>query len=101
MRNRGWLLLGTVTGIVGGFYEFVPRARIRALAPDLLLDILVLGHRIRHNDLILLGTALLIVSLVSFYKVYHDSRRPRPAATQSPVTDIDKRGWQIAKNEFS
>ena len=70
MKKRSWLTLGIVTGIIGSFYEFVPRKIIRSTAEFLLFDMDVLGHRIRHNDLILLGTILLIVSFVSFYKVY-------------------------------
>jgi len=70
MEKRGWLIQGIATGIIGSFYEFVPRKTIKSIAEFLLFDIDVLGHKIRHNDLILAGTILLIVSFVSFYKVY-------------------------------
>ena len=70
MEKKGWLILGIITGIIGIFYEFVPRKTMRSIAEFLVLDIDVLGHRIRHNDLILVGAAMLIVSFVSFYKVY-------------------------------
>ncbi len=70
MEKKGWTALGIITGIAGGFYEFVPRKIIKSIAEFLLFDVSVLGHRIRHNDLILLGTILLIISFVSFYKVY-------------------------------
>lgn len=70
MEKKGWLILGIATGLIGSLYEFVPRKTIKSIAELLLLDINVLGRRIRHNDLILLGTILLIVSFVSFYKVY-------------------------------
>ena len=70
MEKRNWLTLGIATGIIGSFYEFIPRKTIKSIAEFLLFDMDVLGHRIRHNDLILLGTILLIVSFVSFYKVY-------------------------------
>ena len=74
MKKRGWIVQGIATGIIGSFYEFVPRKTIRSTAEFLLFDMDVLGHRIRHNDLILLGTILLIVSFVSFYKVYKLSK---------------------------
>ena len=70
MQQRGWVLQGIVTGIIGAFYEFVPRKVIKSIAEFLLFDETILGHRTRHNDLILLGIVLLIVSFVSFYKVY-------------------------------
>ncbi len=70
MEKKGWFVLGIVTGIIGSFYEFVPRKTIKSIADFLLFDISVLGHRIRHNDLILLGTVMLIISFVSFYKIY-------------------------------
>ncbi|MBI3027260.1 hypothetical protein HYY70_04030 [Candidatus Woesearchaeota archaeon] len=74
MEKRGWLILGIVTGICGSFYEFIPRKTIKSAAEFLLFDANVLGHRIRHNDLILAGTILLIISFVSFYKVYKLSK---------------------------
>ena len=70
MEKKGWIALGIATGILGSFYEFVPRKTIKSMAEFLLFDINILGHRIRQNDLILLGTVLLIISFVSFYKVY-------------------------------
>ena len=75
MKKKGWLVLGMVTGIVGSFYEFVPRKVIKSITEFLIWDINVLGHRIRHNDLILFGTVMLIVSFVCFYKVYKLSMR--------------------------
>lgn len=74
MKKRNWTALGIAAGIIGSFYEFVPRKIIKSIAEFLLFDIDVLGHRIRHNDLILFGTILLIVSFVSFYKVYKLSK---------------------------
>ncbi|MBI2658255.1 hypothetical protein HYX08_06200 [Candidatus Woesearchaeota archaeon] len=70
MEKRGWLIQGIITGAIGSFYEFVPRKTIKSMSEFLLLDIDILGHRIRHNDLILAGCVLLIISFVSFYKVY-------------------------------
>lgn len=70
MKRKGWLMLGIITGVVGSFYEFVPRKTIKSIAEFLVWDTDVLGHRIRHNDLILFGVVMLIVSFVSFYKVY-------------------------------
>ena len=70
MEKKGWLALGIAAGIFGSFYEFVPRKTIKSIAEFLLFDVNVLGHRIRHNDLILLGAVLLIISFVSFYKIY-------------------------------
>ena len=70
MKKTGWLVQGILTGLVGNFYELVPRKAIKSIAEFLLFDVTILGHRIRHNELILLGTVLLIISFVSFYKVY-------------------------------
>ena len=70
MEKKGWLALGIAAGILGSFYEFVPRKTIKSMAEFLLFDVNVLGHRIRHNDLILLGAVLLIISFVSFYKIH-------------------------------
>lgn len=70
MKKKGWLLFGIITGIIGGFYEFVPRKIIKSIVEFLIFDTTVFGRRIRHNDLILLGAILLIVSFVSFYKIY-------------------------------
>ena len=77
MEKKGWLALGIASGLIGSFYEFVPRKTIESIAQFLVLDFNVLGHRIRHNDLILAGTILLIVSFVSFYKVYKLSKKNR------------------------
>lgn len=70
MEKKGWLALGILSGLIGSFYEFVPRKTIKSIAEFLLFDVNVLGHRIRHNDLILFGTVLLIIGFVSFYKFY-------------------------------
>lgn len=70
MSRRRWLILGIATGIIGGLYEFIPRKTIKSIAEFLLFDVDVFGRRIRQNDLILLGAILLIISFVSFYKVY-------------------------------
>ena len=70
MKKFGWVMLGIITGVVGSFYEFVPRKIIKSIAPQLLFDIIIFTHRILHNDLILIATLLLIVSVVSFYKAY-------------------------------
>ena len=75
MKKKGWLLLGVATGLVGSFYEFIPRKTIKSIAEFLLFDVNILGHRIRHNDLILLGVVMLIISFVSFYKVYKLSNK--------------------------
>ena len=75
MDKRTWLVLGIATGIVGSFYEFVPRKTIKSIAEFLVFDVDVLGHRIRHNDLILFGAIMLIVSFTSFYKVYKLNNR--------------------------
>ena len=75
MKKKGWLVLGIVTGIIGSFYEFVPRKTIKSIAEFLFFDVNILGHRIRHNDLILFATIMLIVSFVSFYKVYKLSKK--------------------------
>ena len=63
-------MLGIAAGIIGSFYEFIPRKTIKSIAEFLIWDVNVLGHRIRHNDLILLGALMLIVSFVSFYKAH-------------------------------
>ncbi|MBI2650139.1 hypothetical protein HYX04_02380 [Candidatus Woesearchaeota archaeon] len=77
MEKKNWLILAIITGIVGSFYEFVPRKTIKSIADFLLFDVNVMGHRIRHNDLILLGAVLLIISFVSFYKVYKLGRNSK------------------------
>ena len=77
MEKKGWLALGIASGLIDSFYEFVPRKTIESIAQFLVLDFNVFGHRIRHNDLILAGTILLIVSFVSFYKVYKLSKKNR------------------------
>ena len=75
MKKNGWLALGIAAGILGIFYEFVPRKTIKSISEFLLFDVNILGHRIRQNDLILFGTIMLIVSFVSFYKVYKLSKK--------------------------
>ena len=75
MEKKGWLALGIATGIIGSFYEFVPRKTIKSIAEFLLLNINILGRRIRLNDLILFGTVLLIISFVGFYKFYKLRKR--------------------------
>ena len=65
-----WLIIAIITGLVGSFYEFVPRKIIKSIADFLIFDFVVLGHRLRRNDLILFGIILLIISLVSFYKYF-------------------------------
>ena len=75
MKKKGWLILGVVTGIAGVFYEFVPRKTIKSISEFLLFDFDILGHRIRHNDLILFGAIMLIIGFVSFYKVYKLSKK--------------------------
>jgi len=84
MSKRKWLILGLVTGIIGSFYEFVPRKTIKSIAEFLLFDIDIFGRRVRQNDLILLGSVLLIISFVSFYKVYkyEKSKGQRKKATK-------------------
>ena len=77
MKKNGWLVLGIAAGILGIFYEFVPRKTIKSISEFLLFDINILGHRIRHNDLVLFGAIMLIVSFVSFYKVYKLSNKNR------------------------
>ena len=77
MKKNGWLALGISAGIAGIFYEFVPRKTIKSIEEFLLFDMNILGHRIRHNDLILIGAVLLIISFVSFYKVYKLSKKKR------------------------
>ena len=71
MKKKEWHALGIASGIIGSFYEFVPRKTIKSIAEFLLFDMNILGHRIRHNDLILIGAILLTISFVSFYKVYN------------------------------
>ena len=77
MNKNRWLVLGIAVGILGIFYEFVPRKTIKSISEFLLFDVNVLGHRIRHNDLILFGAIMLIISFVSFYKVYKLSKKKR------------------------
>lgn len=75
IEKKGWLLLGILTGVIGSFYEFVPRKIIKSISEFLIFDITVFGYRIRHNDLILFGAVLLIISFVSFYKIYKLKKR--------------------------
>ena len=70
MEKKGWLIQGIITGLIGIFYEFVPRKTIKSISQYMLMDIDILGHRIRQNDLMLASSVLLIISFVSFYKVY-------------------------------
>lgn len=70
MKSKGWLIQGIVTGIIGSFYEFIPRKSVKSMSEFLLFDVNILGHRIRQNDLILFASLMLITSFVSFYKVY-------------------------------
>ena len=70
MDKKRWLALGIITGLVGSFYEFVPRKAVKSISPTLIWDVNILGHRMRQNDLVLIGCVLLIISFVSFYKVY-------------------------------
>ena len=70
MKTKGWVILGIVSGTLGSFYEFTPRNTIKSFAEFLIFDVKVLGYRIRHNDIILFATVMLIISLVSLYKVY-------------------------------
>lgn len=77
MKKKGWIMLGTAAGIIGSFYEFVSRKTIKSIAEFLLFDVNIFGHRIRHNDLILLGAIMLIISFVSFYKVYKLNKKLR------------------------
>ncbi len=70
MEKKGWLVLGIVTGLIGSFYEFVPRKIVKSISQTLIWDVNILGHRMRQNDLVLIGCILLIISFVSFYKVY-------------------------------
>ncbi len=75
MKKKSWLVLAIITGVIGTFYEFVPRKTIKSIAEFLVFDITLFDYRIRHNDLILLGTILLIISFVSFYKVYKMNKK--------------------------
>jgi len=77
MKIKGWFILGIAAGIIGSFYEFVPRKAIKSIAEFLLFDINLFGHRIRHNDLILFGALMLIISSVSLYKVYKLRKRKK------------------------
>lgn len=70
MEKKGWLVLGIVTGLIGSFYEFVPRKIVKSISQTLIWDVNILSHRMRQNDLVLIGCILLIISFVSFYKVY-------------------------------
>ena len=74
MEKKGWLVLGIVTGIIGSFYEFVPRKAIKSIAEFLIWDVDILGHRIRQKHLILFATVILIDSFVSLYRVYKLAR---------------------------
>lgn len=78
MEKKGWLVLGIVAGSAGSFYEFVPRKTVKSISQALVWDVDILGHRIRQNDLVLIGCVLLIISFVSFYKVYKLINKDRP-----------------------
>ena len=75
MNKKGWLFLGIAAGIIGAFYDFVPRKSIKSISEFLLFDINILGHRIRQNDLILFGNILLIIGIVIFYRIYRISEK--------------------------
>ncbi len=68
MKRISWLIWSLVCLALGSFYEFVPRASIKALWPALLFDISIGSMRIRQNDLILVATILLTVGIVFLYK---------------------------------
>lgn len=70
MTKKAWLSLALVTLIIGSFYQFVPRKTIKSIAEFLIFDLVIFGYRIRQNDIVLVSTILLIISLVSFYKLY-------------------------------
>ncbi len=65
-----WLILGIISLGLGSFYEFVPRKTIKLISEFLIFDITIFNYRIRQNDIILIATILIIIGLVSFYKVY-------------------------------
>jgi len=68
--RKGWIILAAVTGLIGSFYHFVPRKTIKEISEFLIFNTTVLSYRIRQNDLVMFSTILLIISLVSLYKVY-------------------------------
>jgi hypothetical protein len=70
ISKKAWLILAILTLIIGSFYQFIPRKTIKSIAEFLIFDFVVFGYRIRQNDIILVSTILLIISLVSFYKFY-------------------------------
>ena len=70
LSKKSWLILAILTLIIGSFYQFVPRKTIKSIAEFLIFDFVIFGYRIRQNDIILVSTILLIISLVSFYKLY-------------------------------
>ena len=70
ISKRGWLILAIVTGIIGSFYQFLPRKTVKSIAEWLIFDRTIFGYTIRQNDIILVSTLLLVIGLVSFYKVY-------------------------------
>lgn len=74
MKKSTWLVIGILSLIAGGFYEFVPRKAIKSISEFLIFNITVFGYRIRQNDIILAATILLIISFVSFYKFYKLNR---------------------------
>ena len=70
LSKLNWLIMALLTFIIGSFYEFIPRKIIKSISEFLIFDIIILNHRIRQNDLILIATIFLIISFVSFYKFY-------------------------------
>ncbi|MBI2671710.1 hypothetical protein HYX16_02135 [Candidatus Woesearchaeota archaeon] len=68
INKKGWLVLAVVTGLIGSFYQFVPRKIIQSIAGFLIFNIVIFDYRIRQNDIILVSTIFLIISVVSFYK---------------------------------
>jgi hypothetical protein len=70
LSKRGWLILAIITGLIGGFYQFVPRKTVRSIAEFLIFNFTIFGYTIRQNDIILVSTLLLVISLVGFYKLY-------------------------------
>src|SRR3989344_4512976 len=70
LSQKCWIILGAVGLVLGGFYQFVPRKTVKSIAEFLIFDVTLLGYRIRQNDIILVSTLLLVVFLVSVYKLY-------------------------------
>ena len=70
ISKKSCLVLAIITLVVGSFYQFIQRKTIKSIAEFLIFDFVIFGYRIRQNDIILVSTILLIISLVSFYKYY-------------------------------